>query len=87
MKNCKHERTLILNSKASDMHFCEVPHLTIEKDGYAPNIPGLCNGDYVDLTVCLDCGTVIGFEPMSDEEVLIAFEIEAEDDGDGDEWN
>ena len=73
-KNCNHERTLHVGAKASDMQNFSVPHLDLEHDGYAPQIPGLCGGDYIELTVCLDCGHLVGFEPMSDEEISGTFE-------------
>lgn len=67
--SCTHKRRLVVNAKASDMQNYSVPHLDLEHDGYAPNISGLCQGDYINFSVCLDCGQVVGFQPMSDVEV------------------
>lgn len=65
MSDCVHERTFSIGGKASDRHNWFWPDGS-EGDGYAPNIPGLCGGDYVDLEVCIDCKIVIGF-PSADE--------------------
>jgi hypothetical protein len=73
-KTCNHTRVLTLNAKADDRQNFSVPHLDLEHDGYAPHITGLCGGDYIELTVCFDCGHVVGFEPMDDEEIAAVFE-------------
>jgi len=31
-----------------------------------PDIPGLVNGDYIDLEVCIDCGKVLGLPDAED---------------------
>jgi hypothetical protein len=74
--SCKHERVIIMSAKADDRQGYSVPHLAIDKQGYAPFIDGLCHGDYIGLTVCLDCGTVVGFKPQTDAEMFEAFGLE-----------
>jgi hypothetical protein len=83
--DCKHERVIIMSAKADDRQGYAVPHLAIDKQGYAPFIDGLCGGDYVELTVCLDCGTVVNFKPMDDGAVYEAFEIEPDEEPSEDE--
>ena len=66
---CGGERFIALNAKCSDRCFASVYHLSIERDGYVPNITGVGGGDYIEIDVCLDCGLLQGFEPLTDEEV------------------
>lgn len=89
---CDGNRLLSVSGKSNDLCWAEVPHLGLESDGYAPIVKGVCHGDYVEVTVCLDCGTVQGFKPMSDKDIILAFDEEAdvsayeEDDVLGDEF-
>lgn len=82
---CQHTRVLQVSAKASDCQVHAVPHLNIEREGYAPRIDGLCNGDYINFTVCLDCGVVTSM-PLElvavDSDLYDAFDIEppGEDD-------
>jgi hypothetical protein len=74
---CQHVRTMRVNAKADDRQYHVVSHLEVERDGYAPYLKGICHGDYVELTLCLDCGKVISREfPIGDEELREAFGIE-----------
>lgn len=79
MANCEHSRTLQVSAKASDCQVHAVPHLDIEREGYAPRIDGLCSGDYINFTVCLDCGVVTSM-PLDlvadDSDLYEAFDIE-----------
>jgi hypothetical protein len=62
-------------AKADDRQCYRIPHLGLERDDdYAPHIDNLCGGDDVRFTICLDCGTVIGFKPISDEEIKELFD-------------
>ena len=63
-----------LNAKCSDATFVEVPHLGLEKEGYMPRVAGLGGGDYINLTVCLDCGQLQGFDKVDDEDLRDALE-------------
>jgi hypothetical protein len=74
---CQHVRTMRVNAKADDRQYHVVSHLEVERDGYAPYLDGICHGDYVELTLCLDCGNVISREfPVSDEELREAFGLD-----------
>lgn len=86
---CNHDRTIQINAHSSDLNFVTVPHLGIEKEGYLPDIEGLCSGDDVNIEVCLDCGHVVGFEKMTDKEIKAALkgEDEDEDEDDGGSWD
>jgi hypothetical protein len=82
MTDCKHARVLHVNAKADDRQEYRVPHLGIDREGYAPRIGELCHGDYIEFTVCLDCGTVVGLDvPMSDEMIFEAFDLHPDDPG------
>ena len=67
---CTHERTLRLSAKCSDLCFAVFPDGT-EKDGYAPDIEGLGGGDYVEVTVCIDCKQVVG---LTDADAILAMQ-------------
>jgi len=74
-------RFLSLGGKCSDMCYTRVPHLKYENDGYAPPIPGLGGGDYIELKVCLNCGLLQGFKaPFSDEDLKVALDIEEDEE-------
>lgn len=75
-KACEHKRILNISSKADDRQFFRIPHLNREIQGYAPYIKELCGGDYVHLTVCLDCCIVLQMKPISDEELLEILDYE-----------
>ena len=73
-------RFLNVQGKCSDLSFTSVPHLKYENDGYAPHIPGLGGGDYIEVQVCLNCGLLQGFKaPYSDEDLKTTLEIEDEE--------
>lgn len=81
---CTHERFIALSGKCSGMTQLRVPHLKIDREGdYIPStISGIGGGDYLNVNLCLDCGTAIGFKPMTDAEVREA--VLGEDDEDSD---
>lgn len=84
MSNCNHDRIIHINAHSSDLNFVTVPHLNLEKEGYLPHIEGVCGGDDVTIDICLDCGQVIGFVPMSNKEVKAAMkgdEFDEDEDG------
>ena len=82
-KHCDSKRIFSISAHSSDLNFVEVKHLRYEHDGYAPYIKGICGGDDVDISVCLDCFRIKGMRPMSDEELLKA--LDGDDDGDDDD--
>jgi len=49
------------------------PNLSLEHDGYVVELKEIGGGDYIDIEFCLDCGTLVGDFPISDERVLEAF--------------
>jgi len=69
--SCEHKNTVSVSGKCSDLAFVRY-HDGTETDGYMP-YPGfgLGSGDYVEVTVCIDCGTVIGFDRAKYEEALV----------------
>lgn len=79
--SCKHKRVANLFFKHNDLAVLEVPHLKIEHDGYLPYI-GILGGDDTNLTICLDCGQVIGWEPIPDAQIKQALN---QQDQDGDD--
>lgn len=80
---CEHERTFTLQGKADD-RFSWSCNDHQSDSGYAPEVGGLCGGDYFEVEVCLHCHVVIGFS-SDDVEDLLA-ELEEEDlDGDDEE--
>lgn len=83
--NCGSNRIIEISGKHSDCFVGYVSHLNIDYDGYAPEIPGVCGGDYTGFDMCLDCGTVQNYTPMTDEEIKqafkdVGFEVEGEEE-------
>jgi len=89
---CGSDRTIRVSGKCSDLAFTQIDSIDFEHDGYIPHLgltPGL-GGDYIDLTICLDCGTVQEWSPKSDEDLVGTLKdeglIESSDDADAEEW-
>lgn len=59
---CNSQRVLEIGGMAFDWH--QWTYMGREGDGYAPHIPNVCGGDYIDLSVCLNCGKVQGKFPV-----------------------
>jgi hypothetical protein len=70
-QRCNSKRMLHINAKTSDRCFAYFDGH--ERDGYAPEIPGIGGDDYVEFRLCLDCGQVRGEWPVEDKEVAKAF--------------
>lgn len=66
---CDSNRLMSVDAKSGDLNFVEVPHLDYEHDGYLPRIGGVCGGDYVDITFCLDCGQIQNFRSLDDDQL------------------
>lgn len=66
---CDHERVFVLSGKANDMSWWSWPNGQTGQ-GYAPNIPGLGGGDYVEVKLCIDCRTVLDL-PTTEEFLAI----------------
>ena len=71
---CGSVRILAVGGKASDL--CVVSIVSdgevYEHDGYVPSDINIGGGDYIELDICLDCGTVQGDWPLTDAAVLEA---------------
>lgn len=78
---CNHERTMTVNARADDRQWYLVPHLDIDRDGYAPLLNHNWSGDYIRFTICLDCGVVTSLPfPLSDSDLRFAFGIANSED-------
>lgn len=62
-KHCQSTRILEVSSKASDLHSWSIGNYGCE-DGYLPDDFGIGGGDYIDFSLCLDCGKVDGEFPL-----------------------
>lgn len=71
-QRCKSERILKVSGKCSDM--CWTEYKGTERNGYVPSGLGIGGGDYIELSVCLECGQAQGEFPVSDEKVLVEME-------------
>lgn len=67
---CGSVRLMEISCKHNDLASLNVAHLDIKE--YYGNFPyvGSFGGDYTDLTVCLDCGQIQNWKPISDDELL-----------------
>lgn len=71
---CGSNRTMSVSGKTSDTCSVRVGHLDISHEGYVPGGMGIGRGDYLEFNVCLDCGVLQGFKPLSDDAVRRALE-------------
>ena len=67
MCDCGSERLLNVQGKTSDG--CFVSYRNIEHDGYVPRLDCIGGGDYIEFTLCMDCGRVQGQFPVPDENI------------------
>jgi hypothetical protein len=44
-----------------------------EISGYLPNLPGICDSDGCGLTICLECGWIVGFNLASLKKGVASF--------------
>lgn len=69
-------RTINVQAKCSDRCFVQYYNSNTEvskdKDGYVPYDLGFGGGDYIEITIDLDTGMVVGFPIITEEEVLEA---------------
>lgn len=80
---CESNRLIRIQAKSNDLNIHEIPHLNIFHDGYHREIVGVCDGDYVTITFCLDCGQIQGFKTLSDSELKILYDGYEDDEEDG----
>lgn len=76
-QRCSSERIMSISGKCSDM--CSVQINDKEHDGYVPRDLGIGGGDYIDLSICADCGQKQGTFPLPPS----AMEAVSEDEGCG----
>lgn len=79
--NCECTRIMSLFGKHSDLANASIPHLELEHDGYMPYL-GPFGGDDFSIDVCMDCGKIQDWEPITDEKAKEAFGDDEEDDDD-----
>ena len=67
-QRCASDNVFRLNAKCDDR--CDVRTPTKEYEGYVPYHLGVGGGDYVNFSVCADCGQMQGRWPkdLNDEE-------------------
>lgn len=62
-----------ISAKCSDLCFTQVidseGNAIYENDGYVPSGLGIGGGDYVEFTVDLTTGQLIGFKPLTKEKI------------------
>jgi hypothetical protein len=76
--SCQHANTVSVSGKCCDQAFARY-HDGTEADGGLPSPNfGLGDGDYVQVTLCIDCGTVIGFDRDKYDEALVNAKEEEE---------
>jgi len=64
--NCGSERLLTIDAKCNDM--CILEFMGASYSGYVPRDCGVGGGDYIDMTVCLECGKVQDSFPRDNPE-------------------
>lgn len=74
MCDCAKPLVLDIEGKTSDMCFYRVSALDIEGEGYVPSGLGVGGGDYLRVKVCLACGKLQNFKPLTEENIRAAFE-------------
>ena len=69
---------LRISAKCSDMCSADLIDenyvVLATKDGYAPDIPNLCSGDYIDFEIDITTGKIVGWQPQTPEEIINAIE-------------
>jgi hypothetical protein len=64
---CKSNRVINVNAKCSDC--CSVQLGNSEVDGYVPKDLGIGGGDYIEFSLCLQCGQLQGNFPIAVAEI------------------
>ena len=75
--SCGSDRILQICGKVSDRGDYEFKGNVV--DGYAPYVENVCDGDYIDPDICLNCGKVQGIFPIVNDPVM-GEEEEVEED-------
>ena len=63
---CGSTRLMLVYGKCNDVAGILIKHLDFDYDGYLPYI-GVIGGSEIHLNICMDCGTVQGWEPVTDK--------------------
>ena len=72
--NCsKCESDLIVSISGKSGDLSNACFKKLEHQGYNLSIDGVCSGDYISFNLCVNCGTLQGFKPMTESEVVQAF--------------
>ena len=61
-QKCKSDRILVVNGKTSDL--CFALFKDKEHEGYVPEKLNIGGGDYLEFSVCLECGQLQGKWPV-----------------------
>ena len=69
-QNCESDRIFKIDGKCSDLCSALFKGQDVESD-YAPYIDNVCGGDYIRVTVCLECGQVQGKFPVESPDMPI----------------
>lgn len=77
---CGSTRMMSVCGKSRDLNGIQIPHLNIDHDGYVPDGLGIGDGDYIEFTVCLDCGQIQGWKPVTDEAIKTSMNVKSEVD-------
>jgi len=70
---CDSDRILSLRGKTSDLCFTDYDGESYE--GYVPSGAGVGGGDYIDVSVCLDCGKVQGDFPVGEPDLSSCYPL------------
>jgi hypothetical protein len=62
--SCTHARSLSINVKVNEC-WVKWPNGKTT-DGYPPNVTGIFDGDYIELTACIDCHQIVGMASAED---------------------
>lgn len=68
MCECGSTRTIEVWMKHNDLASINIPHMNVDIDGYMPTI-GPFAGDDTSIEICLDCGKVQDWEPITDADI------------------
>lgn len=75
---CTHDYVAALYFKHDDRACIRVPHLRSNHVGYMPYV-GIFGGDDTSFEVCLDCGQILGWKPILDQEFEKKDEFDEDD--------
>jgi len=75
---CKCDRIINVYMKHNDIAVTNFKHLGFEMEGYLPYVGGVFGGDDTNIDICMDCGKIQNWKPITDEEVFDLDEYKAE---------